>query len=31
MSIDGLNRKPLRHEFRERPGQITRIVASTGG
>jgi len=29
--IDGLNRKPLRHEFRERPGQIIRIMASTGG
>jgi cyclic pyranopterin phosphate synthase len=29
--IDGLNRKPLRHEFRERPEQIIRIMASTGG
>lgn len=31
MLIDGLNRKPLRHEFRERPSQIIRIMASTGG
>lgn len=28
---DGLRRKPLRHEFRERPEQIIRIMASTGG
>ena len=28
---DGLGRKPLRHEFRERPEQIIRIMASTGG
>ncbi|GAB1424404.1 hypothetical protein MASR2M16_16380 [Thauera terpenica] len=28
---DGLDRKPLRHEFRERPEQIIRIMASTGG
>lgn len=28
---DGLDRKPLRHEFRERPEQIIRTMASTGG
>jgi len=28
---DGLDRKPLRHEFRERPEQTIRIMASTGG
>lgn len=29
--IDGLRRKPLRHEFVERPGKIVRIMATTGG
>ncbi len=29
--IDGLKRKPLRHHFRERPGQVIRVMASTGG
>lgn len=28
---DGLDRKPLRHEFRERPERIIRIMASNGG
>lgn len=27
----GLERKPLRHEFRERPGKVVRIMSSTGG
>lgn len=27
----GLARKPLRHEFRERPGKVVRIMSSTGG
>ncbi|HJW27537.1 MAG TPA: GTP 3',8-cyclase MoaA [Rhodocyclaceae bacterium] len=29
--IDGLRRKPLRHEFVEHPGKIVRIMATTGG
>lgn len=29
--VDALERKPLRHEFRERPERIIRIMASTGG
>lgn len=29
--VAGLERKPLRHEFRERPGKVVRIMSSTGG
>ncbi len=29
--LAGLHRKPARHEFRERPHQVVRFMASTGG
>ena len=29
--LGGLNRKPARHEFRERPHQVVRFMSSTGG
>lgn len=29
--LSGLNRKPARHEFRERPHQVVRFMSSTGG
>lgn len=29
--LSGLHRKPERHEFRERPHQVVRFMASTGG
>ena len=29
--IEGVRRKPLRHEFTEEPGKIVRFMSSTGG
>lgn len=29
--IEGVSRKPFRHEFREEPGKIVRFMSSTGG
>lgn len=29
--LEGLRRKPARHEFREQPGKIVRVMSSTGG
>ncbi len=29
--LDGIGRKPLKHEFREHPAQVVRFMSSTGG
>lgn len=29
--VDGIGRKPLKHEFREHPAQVVRFMSSTGG
>jgi cyclic pyranopterin phosphate synthase len=29
--LEAIDRKPARHEFNEKPGQIVRVMALTGG
>lgn len=29
--IEGIERKPFKHEFKEAPGKVIRFMSSTGG